>query len=263
MTDLSNKVTWITGASSGIGEALAIEASRRGAKLVLSARREGELQRVRGLCADPARVAILPLDLTNFDATAAAASAAAAFGPVDILVNNAGQTQRSLLLDTDMAVYRHILELDFFAPVALAKAVLPSMAARGSGHVVTISSVAGKFGAAQRTGYCAAKHALHGFFDAARAELWRRNVRFTTVCPGYVKTNVSINAVTAHGAAHGQMDPGQARGMDPAVCARKIWYAVERDREEALVGGKEAAFVNLRRFFPALFSFIIKRAPAT
>src|SRR5882757_5500608 len=119
MTKLADKVVWITGASSGIGEALAVLSSQLGAKLVLSARREAELQRVRAACADPQRVALLPLDLTDFDAVAAAAQAAAFFGPIDILVNNAGISQRSLLKDTDMAVYRRIMELDFFATVAL------------------------------------------------------------------------------------------------------------------------------------------------
>ncbi|MES2488219.1 MAG: SDR family NAD(P)-dependent oxidoreductase, partial [Pseudomonadota bacterium] len=135
MTQLTGKVVWITGASSGIGEALAISASKRGAKLVLSARRADELARVQALCADPSKVALLPLDLTNFSPSEAAAKARIFFGDIDVLVNNAGWSQRSMTMDTDLDVYRRIMELDFFAPVALSKATLPSMIAKGGGHV--------------------------------------------------------------------------------------------------------------------------------
>lgn len=260
MTDLAQKVLWITGASSGIGEALAIAASRRGAKLVLSARRAAELERVRGLCADPAQVAVYPLDLLKLgDPAAATREAEKHFGPVDVLVNNAGISQRSLVLDTSMDVYRQIFELDFFATVALTKAVLPGMVQRRSGHVVVVSSVVGYISSPLRSGYAAAKHALHGFYDAARAELWRDGVKFTLACPGYVKTDVSLNAVTGSGGKHGKVDPSIARGVAPEVCAGKIWRAVEKDREEVLVG-REALVVYLKRFLPGLFSYAVNRA---
>jgi dehydrogenase/reductase SDR family protein 7B len=262
MTDITGKIVWITGASSGIGEALALEASKQNAKLILSARRAGELERVRAACVNLKNVAVLPLDLTEFDPAAALAQAEAFFGPVDVLVNNAGISQRSSVLQTSMDVYRRIFELDFFAPVALTKAVLPSMVARGGGHIVTISSVVGYVGTPQRSGYAAAKHAVQGFFDAARSELWRENVRFTTVCPGYIKTNVSINAITGSGAAHGQMDPGQSRGMDAGLCARKIWNAVASNKDEIAIG-KEALIIWGKRFLPGVMSYALKRAKVT
>lgn len=262
MTDISGKVVWITGASSGIGEAMAIDASRRGARLVLSARRAPELERVRAACTNLSQVAVLPVDLTDFNADDVAARAAAFFGPVDVLVNNAGISQRSSVLQTSMDVYRRIFELDFFAPVALTKAVLPAMVERGGGHVVTISSVVGYVGTPQRSGYAAAKHAVQGFFDAARAELWRENVRFTTVCPGYIRTNVSMNAITADGQAHGQMDRGQLRGMDAGVCACKIWNAVAADRDEIAIG-KEALIIWAKRFIPGAVAYGLKRAKVT
>lgn len=262
MTQLNNKVIWITGASSGIGEAMALQAAKQGARLILSSRRAAELERVRSQCADPAKVAVLPVDLTDFDATVLAQKAQAFFGPVDILVNNAGWSQRSLTVDTDMTVYRKLLELDFFAPVALTKALLPDMIARGSGHVVMIGSVVSKFGAPLRSGYAAAKHALAGFTEAARAELWRQGLRFTLVCPGFVQTQVSVNALGASGAAHGKMDTTIAQGMRAEECAAKIWRAVERDVEETIIG-KEAQLVHLKRFLPGLFSYAIKRAKAT
>ncbi len=262
MTQLNNKTIWITGASSGIGEQLALQASRQGARLILTSRRAAELERVRAACADPSKVAVLTADLTSFDATALAKQAEAFFGPVDILVNNAGWSQRSLTVDTDMAVYRKLLELDFFAPVALTKAVLPGMLARGDGHVVMVGSVVSKFGAPLRSGYAAAKHALAGFTEATRAELWRQGIRFTLVCPGFVQTQVSVNALDAHGASHGKMDATIAKGMRAEDCAAKVWRAVENNVEETLIG-REAQFVHLKRFMPGLFSYAIKRAKTT
>ena len=263
MTDIANRVVWITGASSGIGEALAGTASRRGAKLVLSARRASELERVRGLCATPADVAVLPLDLERFDAGAAAAQAAGFFGPIDVLVNNAGISQRSLVADTSMEVYRRIMELDFFAPVALIKAVLPGMVARQRGHVVAISSVAGKVATPLRSGYAAAKFALHAFHDALRAEVWKRGITVTVIVPGFIRTDVSINAVTGSGAPYGTMDSKQATGMDPGVCADRIWRAVQAGKSEALIGGVETLAAYLKRLSPTLTERVIRNAKVT
>ena len=263
MTQLKDKVVWITGASSGIGEALAVAASAAGAKLVLSARRETELQRVKNACANPQSVAVLPLDLTDFDAEAAASKAASFFGPVDVLVNNAGISQRSTVLSTEIAVYRRLMELDFFACVSLTKAVLPGMVAANEGHIVTISSVVGYVGTPLRSGYAAAKHALHGFYDALRAEVWREGVQVTLICPGFIKTNVSLNAITGDGGKHGLMDDGQLRGMPADECARQIWAAVTAGKEEAFIGAKEALFVRVKRHLPSLMSYAIKRAKVT
>lgn len=263
MTQLKDKVVWITGASSGIGEAMALAASAQGAKLVLSARRETELQRVKQACANPQLVAVLALDLTDFDAEAMAGRAASFFGPVDVLVNNAGISQRSTVLQTEMGVYRRIFELDFFACVALTKVLLPQMVAKKGGHIVTISSVVGYVGTPLRSGYAAAKHALHGFYDALRAEVWREGVQVTLVCPGFIKTNVSLNAITGDGGKHGLMDDGQLRGMPAEECARQIWAAVGAGKEEVLIGAKEALFVRLKRHLPGLMSYAIKRAKVT
>ena len=263
MTELKDKVVWITGASSGIGEALAVLASKQGARLVLTARRSTELERVRALCADSQRVALLPLDLSEFDAGVAAKEAEACFGRVDVLVNNAGISQRSLLKDTEMSVYRRIMELDFFAPVALTRAVLPGMRARQAGHIVMIGSVVSKIGVPLRTGYSAAKHALAGFTEAARAELWRDGVQFTLVCPGFVRTQVSVNALSASGEKHGVVDEDIRKGLSPEQCAEGIWRAVAKDREEVLIAGREHLYVQLKRFAPSLLSYAMKRADRT
>lgn len=260
MTAIAGKTVWITGASSGIGEAMAVQAAQAGAKLVLTARRKDELERVRASCAAPGRVACLPLDLAQgLDADGAVRAAASFFGPIQVLVNNAGISQRSLVRDTPLEIYRRLMEINFFAPVALTKAVLPAMLASRDGHVVMIGSVVSRIGTPKRAGYSASKHALAGYTESARAELWRDGIRFTLACPGFVRTQVSINALTATGDRHGRMDRGQQKGMEAADCARQIWAAVAVDREEILVGGREALAVHLHRLVPTAFSYMIKR----
>ncbi len=256
--ELRDRTIWITGASGGIGEALALQAAAAGARLVLSARRVEALERVRAACADPTRVALLPLDLLAFDADAALQAAQAFFGPIDILVNNAGISQRSLLVDTQLSTYRTLLELDFFAVVALTRAVVPGMVARHSGHVVTISSVVGKVAVPLRTGYSAAKHAVQGFMDAARAELSRDGLTFTTICPGFVRTDISFNAITGDGGRHNQLDPGQANGISAEACARRVWLAVRRKEAEVLIG-RETWAVLLQRIAPGLLRALLAR----
>lgn len=205
---------------------------------------------------------LLPLDLMAFDAEAAVASATTAFGRIDVLVNNAGRSQRSLLVDTSMDVYRQLMELDYFAPVALTRALVPQMRARRAGQVVMISSIAGRIGAPLRTGYSAAKHALAGFTEAARAELWRDGLRFTTVYPGYVRTAIAQNAWNGDGSRYGVTDRNIAAGLDPAACAAAIWRAVEAGDEEVYMGGKEVLYERLKRYAPALFSYALKRSNA-
>lgn len=172
----AGRSVWITGASSGIGEALAKAFARRGARLVLSARRGHELERVRDAIVAAGRagedVRVLPFDVTEESVLDdVVRRAEAAHGGVDVLVNNAGITQRSLALETEMAVYRRIMEVDFFAPVALTQKLLPHMVARGDGLIAVTSSVAGKIGVPLRSAYCAAKHAVMGYCDALRAEI--------------------------------------------------------------------------------------------
>jgi short-subunit dehydrogenase len=159
-----------------------------------------------------------------------------------------------------MQVYRELMELDFFAPVALTRALVPAMRERRSGHVVMISSIAGKIGAPQRTGYSAAKHALAGFSEAARAELWRDGLQFTVVYPGYVKTQIAHNALKGDGSANGAIDDNIAHGLPVEDCAADIWDAVEQNEEEVVMGGVEVNYLRLKRFAPKLFAFALKRA---
>jgi NADP-dependent 3-hydroxy acid dehydrogenase YdfG len=251
-----NQTVWITGASSGIGEALALQFATEGARIVLSARRESELERVREACTGrglPAdNILVLPLDVTDYDAMPAAVGRVCEkFGRIDMLINNAGISQRSLCVDTDMSVYRKIFEVDVLGQIALTKAVLPGMLEQGSGHIAITSSVAGKIGVPLRTGYCAAKHAVMGFYDALRAETARHGVRVTTITPGYINTNVAINALNGDGSTFGRTDKNIANGMDVNRCAQVIIEGFRKGTPEIAVGeGMEMKALWLKRFFP-------------
>ncbi len=251
----SNKVVWITGASSGIGEALAIAWSREGATLVLSARNVAELERVRNACVDPAKHKVLPLDLTDTNAIVAAAKDVPR---VDVLVHSGGVSQRSFAAETDLATDRAIMDLNYFGTVALTKAVLPQMLARREGQIVPITSVIGYVAIPTRSAYAASKHALHGFFEALRAETAKDGIAITIAVPGYVRTKVSENALRGDGTPHGQLDETHAKAMLPEDAARRIIDAVARRKAEVRVGGKEIWAVSLRRFLPALTRRILR-----
>jgi short-subunit dehydrogenase len=184
------------------------------------------------------------------------------FGRIDMLINNAGTSQRSFCIDTDMQVYRQMLELNVLGQIALTKAVLPLMAAQGSGHILVTSSLAGKFGAPQRTGYCAAKHAVMGFFDALRTEVAYLGIRVTTIVPGFIRTNVGANALTGSGAPVGAADPEIEAGMDPDDCAAVILQGIANGVEEIAVGnGPEMGLLELKRQDPTtLFRALEARA---
>jgi short-subunit dehydrogenase len=251
-----DKIVWVTGASAGIGEAVAYAFGREGAKLVLSARRKDELERVCANCAGGRDVhLVLPLDLTQFaELPGKAQQALAHFGRVDILVNNGGVSQRSLAKDTAFEVDQALININYLGPVRLTKAVLPSMLERRAGHIVVVTSLVGHVGTPLRSAYAASKHALHGFFNSLRAEVWRENIKVTLVCPGYIRTNVSINAFAGDGSKFNQMDKNQERGMSPEECAARILDAVAREKEEVLIGGKEKRAVYLKRFWPSRLS---------
>lgn len=255
MSRFANQTVWITGASSGIGEALAVAWSREGARVILSARNAQELERVRKACANPERHVVLPLDLTD---TSAIFEAAKNVGNVDILVHSGGVSQRSLAAETSLDVDRAIMDLNYFGTVALTKAVLPSMLARKSGHIVPITSVIGYVGVPLRSAYSASKHALHGFFETLRAETAKDGIRITIVVPGYVRTNVSQNALRGDGTAHGKTDDTHRKAMLPEDAAPRIIDAVAKNKPEVRVGGKEIHAVLLRRYFPGLVRRVLK-----
>jgi dehydrogenase/reductase SDR family member 7B len=262
--DFKNKKIWITGASSGIGEALAMALADEGAHLILSARNETELKRVKFNCIGAAQIDIVLLDIGNHDDIfKIAKETISKIGNIDILINNAGISQRSLAKDTDFQVDKHIINVDLLGTIAITKAILPSMLAQKSGHIVTISSLMGKFGAPLRSGYAAAKHGLHGFFDTLRAEVFDDNIKVLMVCPGFVKTNISMNAVIGDGSKQGTMDKATDKGLDPEFVAIKIIKAIRREKEEIYLGGREVIGVYIKRFFPRILSKVVRNAKTT
>jgi short-subunit dehydrogenase len=259
--DFQGRRVWITGASSGIGEALALAFHRAGAKLILSARREDELKRVQAACGGEPGTRVLSMDVTNAqDLPEKTRLALGMFGGIDVLVLNAGITQRSRTRETDESVYRRLMEVNFFGPEAMARAVLPSMLTQKSGHMVVISSVAGKFGVPMRSGYSATKFALHGFFEALRAEEERNGVHVTMVCPGYIRTEISLSALRGDGRKHAKMDSELAHGMPADECARQILRGIARKKKEIVVAAaREKTLVYLKRFFPTVLARMIGR----
>lgn len=250
-----SRIIWITGASSGIGEALALHWSSHGTTLILSGRSVPQLERVAEACrAREAEVLLVPFDLTNRDEiTRAVEKVVSAVPRIDVLVNNGGIGQRSLIVQTPPEVSRRIMETDFWGHIELTQALLPFMVENGGGSIAVISSLSGLFGFPQRAFYCAAKHALHGFFETLQLEHHHDNIHVTMVCPGRVKTNISYHALTSSGREHGLMDKGQENGVSAAYCAAKIDRALKSRRRQVIIGKKEVIMPYLKRFLPSLF----------
>lgn len=255
-------MVWITGASSGIGRALAHAFGAAGARLLLSGRDRARLEAVSRECPRPSEVRVLPFDIAALDELPRMAQEAErAWGHVDVMVHNAGVALRARVQDAPMALDAQVMATNYFGAVALTKALLPSMLARGAGHFVVISSLSGRYGIPQLSAYSASKHALHGFFESLRAEAHEKGIRVTLVVPGIVRTPILERALTASGAPYGRFPEEYRQGMDPEVCAAKILCAVARGREEVLVGRSEVATVYLKRLFPTLLSRLIRSHP--
>ncbi len=262
MNYLKGKVVWLTGASSGIGEALAYALAKEDVKLVLSARRVDELNRVAANCKIPTTdFLVLPLDLEKTEEFEPKKDKVLEkFGRVDVLINNGGISQRSLAIDTPVEVDRMLFEVNFFGTVALTKTLLPVFMSQKNGLIVTVTSAVGKFGSPWRSGYSASKHALHGFFDSLRAEMFSDNLKVLLVCPGFIQTDVSVNALTETGKKLGTMDTATAKGMSAEACAAKIITAIKGGKEEIFVGGvKESVGIYAKRFAPKLLSFMLTK----
>lgn len=260
MSQLQGKVVWITGASSGIGEELAYQLATLGCKLILSARRASVLKEVQERCANSENVQILPLDLVDIDMMHAKVTEAIAFfGTIDILINNGGVSQRSLIAETDISVYKALMDVNYLGTVALSKAILPHFIAQQKGHYVTVTSLMGRFGSPYRSGYCGAKHALHGFFDVLRMEHEKDNVAVTLIGPGFVQTNVARNALTADGSKQNTNDKATKKGLPVDVFAKKMIKAIQQQKHEAFIGQKEVMGIYVKRFFPKLLHKLVLR----
>ncbi|MGB2153157.1 MAG: SDR family oxidoreductase [Flavobacteriaceae bacterium] len=256
-----NQVIWITGASSGIGAELAKQYSKQGKLLILSARRDAELKAVKNSCDYPENIKILPLDLKDFDSMEKHVKKAITFfGSIDLLINNGGVSQRSLIAETNFHVYQELININYLGTVALTKALLPHFIEKGKGHFAVVTSVMGKFGSPYRSGYCGAKHALHGFFDVLRMEHQKDNVDVTLICPGFVQTQVTVNALTGTGERLNHDDPGTKNGLDVAYFCRKMIRAIQKKKWEVSFGRKEKLGVFIKRFSQKLVHAIVIRS---
>lgn len=261
---MKDKVIWITGASSGIGEALVYELANAGAKLIISSRNRDELFRVKQKCRNQIDIHVLSLDLEDSESLPKKAEEAIRiYGRVDILINSGGISQRALALETDLKTEQRFMDINFWGTVILSKAVLPQMIRQDSGSIVCVSSLVGKFGTSLRSAYSASKHALHGYFESLRIELDSTNIHILLACPGFIKTKVTINALTADGSKQGTMDQAQENGMPAEECAKQIIKAIQKKKDEVFIGGKEVKGVLIKRLFPSYFAKIIKKAKVT
>jgi len=245
---LEGKTVWITGASSGIGRALAIAFSDRGASCILSARSREGLIETNEMTKFPNRNRIEVLDITDHDTVSEAVNRV---GGVDILINNAGISQRSIVEETNMDVYRRLMEVNYFGVINHTKLLLSKMIETGNGQIITISSIAGKVGPPYRSGYAASKHALHGFFDALRAEVTHKGIDVLMVCPGYINTPIAHNALSGSGEKYGKSDSENANGLKAEDLASRIIKAINKKETEIYFGQFEVNAARLKRFWPS------------
>ena len=254
--EFSGKVVWITGASSGIGEGLCRAFAQCGAKVILSARNEQELKRVYGQCQDVGassdNLMMLPLDVVDYASLPAATEAVMSrFSRIDLLINNAGQGARAFCQDMSMDVYRKIIEVNLMGAIALTQQVVPIMIKQGFGRIAGTSSVAGKVGVPLRTGYCAAKHGVMGFFDALRTELAYHGVKVSVIVPGLVRTNTVANAMTGDGELIGAEDGVMEEGLEIGEAAQIILTQLAAGVDEFTVGdGPEVQMIEGKRADP-------------
>lgn len=258
------KVVWITGASSGIGRALFENYAQKGCKIIITSRNEEKLNALKANAPQPDKVFVLPFDITNYQLSGnIVQSAWQAFKSIDIVIFNAGISQRSLALETSIEVDKKLMEVNYLGTVALCKSLLPYFLKNNGGQIGVVSSLVGKFGSPMRSGYSASKHALHGFFDSLRAELTQKNITITLICPGYVRTDISIHALTGNGAAQNTMDEATAKGISAEKTALKIIKAISKHKSEIYIGKKEVLGVYLKMFFPFWFEKLIAKAKVT
>ena len=265
MQNFEGKVFWITGASSGIGEALVYACIERGATVIASSNEVSGIMRVREACGEKMdKVLPAPFDLAETSGLEELAGEMISLaGRIDVLINLGGVSQRSTIAETPLWLDRKLMEINYFGTIALSKAVLTYMLKQGSGHILVTSSIAGRFGFPLRSAYSASKQALHGFIETLHLENNRYNVKGSAIIPGRVRTNISVNALDNEGKSHGKMDDGQAGAMSAKTAAVVILRGIRRNKREILVGKNEMIMLYLRRYIPWLFFRIAARIKPT
>jgi dehydrogenase/reductase SDR family member 7B len=257
----NGRIVWVTGASSGIGEALSKQLALAGARLVISSHEPEELERVKK---EIGKVEHEPL-IISFDLSDPKAVEDAAdkviqkMGGVNIFFCNGGVSTRTTAIDTSLEVDRKVMEINYFSGLIITKKILPGMIDKKFGHIIATSSISGKFGFPLRSAYAASKHALHGFYESLWTELNQHGIRTTIIMPGRVKTNISMHALNKDGKEYGKMSKGQAGGIKPESCARQMLRAAAKNKREVLIGGKELIMPRLKQYFPGIFYKLVTR----
>ena len=250
---VQNKVIWLTGASSGIGEALAYQLADAGARLLLCSRNQQKLEQLKQNLPHPEKHRVLALDLTQAEALTEIVEPVLTETGVDILINNGGISQRGLAKRTQLEVQRKVMEVNYFGTVALTQLLLPTLI-QHQGMVVNIASVAGKVGGQSMAGYAASKHALIGYMDSLRAEESRHGLKVLNICPGFVQTQISVNAMNDDGSTYGEMATSIAEGITAQDCANRIIKAIRKNKFEAVIGkGLSGWAPFIKRLAPNLF----------
>ena len=259
------KIAWITGASSGIGEALVKEFVKRGGTVIASSNDMPGLERVKAECGDKSSmVHCVPFDLSDTSVISDVVDLQVKErGRLDFLFNIGGISQRARIDETPIWLDRKIFEINYFGTISLTKAVLPHMVRQQSGHILATSSISGRFGFPLRSAYSASKQALHGFFETLYLENKKNNIRSSMIIPGRVRTSISIHALNAEGKEHGKLDDGQKKGITPEKAAEIILKGMLRNKREILVGKEELLILHIRRYFPWLFFRIADKIKST
>jgi len=260
--DFNGCVCWITGASSGIGEALAKALSKQGAMLILSARNETQLKQVKNECPHPSDIAIIPCDMEDTSSLPGITlSAWDQYKHIDYIFLNAGMAVRDTIINTETEILAKVINTNFMGAATIARSILPKMIERGGGTFVVTSSLSGKYGIPKLSAYAASKHALHGFFGALRAEHAANGIKVSMLIPGLIKTGISIHALTGEGKPYGRMMESLATGRSPDECAEKILKGDVKEKNEVIVGNSEKFSLLLNRLFPSLMAWIIRNHP--
>jgi short-subunit dehydrogenase len=262
---LTGKTAWITGGSSGIGEALVKTFAFSGATVIASSNDPAGLERVKKECNEnSSNVHCVPFDLSDTDAiTTMVEDQMKKFQKIDYLINIGGISQRARIDETPLWLDRKIFEINYFGTIALSKAVLAYMIKQKSGHILATSSISGRFGFPLRSAYSASKQALHGFIETLYLENKVNNIRASVIIPGRVRTSISMHALTSEGREHGKLDEGQAKGITPEKAAEQIIRGIKRDKREILVGSSELIMLHIRRYMPWLFFRIADKIKST
>ena len=258
---LKGKTIWINGASSGIGKALAVECAKKGADLIISSRKKDALDDVKKICEkNSVKVKVVMLDLESPSSIdVATAEVLESVNVIDYVFLNGGLSQRSYIVDSPIDIDRKMMEINYFGNIYLAKKILPFFINQGHGHFTVTTSLTGVFGIPLRSSYAASKHALHGFFDTLRAEQKANNINVTIVCPGFIQTDISKNALDGKGNPTGKMDEAQSNGMSTQKCAKKMISATLNRKKEVYIGGKELLMVYFKKYLPFLYYFLASR----